>query len=77
MLEHWRKDSFVTKGIDLFRAKDTTRIYVIPFCLEKLDQSEYDYVSAIPSEYRLNILQGGSIDFHEKSRTSLFLKIIK
>ncbi|MBO5324968.1 MAG: GIY-YIG nuclease family protein [Lachnospiraceae bacterium] len=74
VLEHWRKDSFVTKGIDLFRAKDTTRIYVIPLCLEKLDQSEYDYVSAIPSEYRLNFLQGGSIDFHEKSRTSLFFE---
>lgn len=68
--EHWRNDRFVTNGIDLFRAKDTTRIYVIPLSEKELDQNEYNYVGAIPSEYRLNYLQGGTIAFHEAQNTS-------
>lgn len=72
ILEHWRKDSFVTQGIDLFRAKDTTRIYAIPLEEKTLDANEFLCVQKIPMEFRLNILQGGSVEFHFSSNTSIF-----
>lgn len=74
VISHWRTDSFVTQGIDLFRAKDTTRIFVLPLLGNNLDQAEYDKVGAIPDEYRLNFLQGGSIEYHEKTGKDLLFE---
>ncbi len=69
ILQHWRTDRIGTYGIDLFRAKDTTRIYVFQVSKEETNQNEYDYVQKIPQEYRLNVLHGGNFDFHIKNGT--------
>ena len=69
ILQHWRTDRLGTYGIDIFRAKDTTRIYAFQVSKEETNQNEYDYVQEIPPEYRLNVLQGGNFDFHIKNGT--------
>ncbi len=59
-----------TLGIDLFRAKDTTRIYVINS--SHMNPIEYDAVSRIPTINRLNVLLGGTIDYHNETGHPLF-----
>ena len=65
ILAHWRVDKMGTLGIDLFRAKDTTRIYVIN--TPHMSSIEYNAVSQIPTMNRLNVLHGGTIDYHIKT----------
>ncbi len=74
ILQHWSVDKFFTHGIDLFRAKDTTRIYVIPLSAKELNKNEYCCVCMIPREYRMNLLQGGDMSFHESNNTSPFFE---
>ena len=73
IVQHWGKNNYFTgTGIDLFRAKDTTRVFVCPeYSRDKINHSEYTLVNEIPSSYRLNILAGGSIDYLLSNQLSL------
>lgn len=56
---HWyRRDYFTGTGIDLYKAKDTTRIYVLPVSESDLDTYEKLYIKKL-SKYTLNVLPGG------------------
>ena len=66
--QHWRKTNYGTGGIDMFKAFDTTRIFVA--CTDKniqqktVDQLEYAFIHAIDNNYLLNCLGGGgSLEF--------------
>ena len=72
ILAHWRVDKMGTLGIDLFRAKDTTRIYVIN--TPRMNSNEYKAVSQIPTMNRLNVLHGGTIDYHIETGQPLFFE---
>ena len=60
IMQHWRKTNFSTTGIDMFKALDTTRIYVL--CTEKdvtqslIDRVEYHVIHAIDRRYLLKLL---------------------
>lgn len=64
IMQHWRKTNFSTTGIDMFKALDTTRIYVL--CTEKdvtqslIDRVEYHVIHAIDRRYLLNCYGGGN-----------------
>ena len=61
--QHWRKTNFGTDGIDMFKAFDTTRIFVA--CTGEnikqntIDKLEYAFIHAIDRRYLLNCLGGG------------------
>lgn len=67
IMRHWsRNDYFTGTGIDMFKAKDTTRIYAFPMSekeYKRVNTFEYDLVESIPEQYKLNILSGGKLDF--------------
>lgn len=64
IMQHWsRKDYFTGWGIDLFKAYDTTRIYVVPKD-KMVSAMEYDIVANISEMYSLNVLAGGTVDYH-------------
>ena len=65
IMRHWsRNDYFSGTGIDMFKAKDTTRIYVALTNNSRITNTlEYDTINAIPSRYTLNCLAGGNIEY--------------
>ena len=65
IMRHWsRSDYYTGTGIDVFKAFDTTRIYVLPASEYKINQLEWEMVDAIDKQYVLNKFTGGTIDFH-------------
>ena len=62
--QHWAKVNFGTTGIDMFKALDTTRIYVVctdnAFNKDEIDHIEYKLIHSIDRKYLLNCLGGGS-----------------
>ena len=62
--QHWKKMNYGTIGIDMFKALDTTRIYVLCTSREvtqhMIDKLEYMFIHTIDSKYLLNQLGGGS-----------------
>ena len=77
IMRHWSTDDyFWGKGIDRFKAYDTTRIFV-----EKTDNfiqknsSERLGLCIIPPEYTLNVLAGGTGEYIEGSGLSPFLPV--
>ena|GEM_PF-2008869 len=65
IMGHWSKSNYFTgTGIDLFKPFDTTRIYVYPCEPEKLSMLEYKILDMFEPRYSLNVLTGGSYDFH-------------
>lgn len=74
IMEHWSNSKYFSgTGIDLFKAKDTTRIYVFPMINEEyeyIDCYENVLVNNIPKRFTLNILTGGSIDYLVKNNLS-------
>ena len=72
IMRHWsRSDYFTGTGIDLFKAHDTTRIYVIECAEKDLDKSEYEILKKIDKKYVLNVLTGGSLDYHIENNIPL------
>lgn len=67
IMRHWsRNDYFSGTGIDMFKAKDTTRIYVFPMTEQeysRINALENSLVESIPIRYKLNIMAGGKPDF--------------
>ena len=66
--QHWRRFWAGTVGIDMFKALDTTRIFVcctgnsVPQSL--IDKLEYAFIHAMDRKFLLNILGGGnSLEF--------------
>lgn len=58
IMKHWsRADYFTGTGIDLYCAKDTTRIYVCEY-RERRDQGEYELIHEFRPDYLLNTLAG-------------------
>ena len=58
----------------MFKAKDTTRIYVYPMKpneYKRVDTLEYYIVDDMPKQYKLNVLSGGKPDFLLKNNLSL------
>lgn len=78
IMQHWSKNNYFSgTGIDLFKAKDTTRIYVFPMSekeYSKVDLIEYYLVGDIPNQYKLNVLSGGKPDFLLKNNLPLITK---
>lgn len=65
IMRHWsRNDYFTGTGIDMFKARDTTRVYVaFTDKNRKTNALEHQVIDAMPSRYTLNCLAGGDIDF--------------
>lgn len=78
IMQHWSKnDYFKEKGIDMFKAKDTTRIYAFPMSEKEYNRVnifEYNLVESIPTQYALNILSGGRPNFLIENNLPLFLR---
>lgn len=78
IMRHWsRNDYFDGIGIDLFKAKDTTRIYVYSMSEQEyyeVDTWEYVYTNSIPKQYELNIMSGGKPDYLIENSLPLTLK---
>jgi hypothetical protein len=65
IMRHWsRSDYFDGTGVDLFKAKDTTRIFVMECNPADLDEMEYALIDILNKKYLLNQMTGGSIDYH-------------
>lgn len=73
---HWSRVNYFTgTGIDLFRAKDITRIYALKEdTYNKINALEYEMLNNIPLAYKLNILSGGSIDYIQSNNLPLLPK---
>ena len=73
VMRHWsRNDYFSGTGIDMFKAKDTTRIYYA--LTEKKHQTnslEHRAISEMPSRYTLNCMAGGDIDYLAENSFSI------
>ncbi len=64
IMQHWsRSDYFSGVGIDLFKAYDTTRIFVLPCDIKEMDKLEHKLVELIDSAVTINILAGGGIGY--------------
>lgn len=76
IMRHWsRNDYFTGTGIDMFKAKDTTRIFVaLTNEKNKVNTLEHKTINAMPSRYTLNCLAGGNIDYLEKHAYALSKK---
>lgn len=71
VMRHWsRNDYYSGTGIDMFKAQDTTRIYVAPIT-KGINHLEHRVINAFPSRYTLNYLAGGNIDFLAKHSYNL------
>lgn len=77
IMRHWsRNDYFTGTGIDMFKAKDITRIYVFPMSeneYNKVDLFEYYLAGDLPKQYKLNVLSGGKPDFLLQNNLPLIL----
>lgn len=62
---HWsRNDYFTGTGIDMFKAKDTTRIYyALTDGKRKTNSLEHRAINEMPARYMLNSMAGGDIDY--------------
>lgn len=68
IMRHWsRKDYFSGTGIDMFKAYDTTRIFVLECSGRWINTNEYNMVNLIDSKYTLNGITGGDIEYHIKN----------
>lgn len=63
ILAHWSKDNWFTTGIDMFRAKDTTRIYYIAAQKKELNVAEYVLIKDVPIKYILNVLTASALEY--------------
>lgn len=65
IMRHWsRNDYFTGTGIDMFKAKDTTRIYyALAEGKNKINSLEHRVINEMPSRYTLNCMAGGDIDY--------------
>lgn len=65
IMRHWsRNDYFTGTGIDMFKALDTTRIYIaLTEGSHKTNSLEHKAIRNIPSRYTLNCMAGGNVDF--------------
>lgn len=73
IMRHWsRNDYFTGTGIDMFKAKDTTRIYVaFTEGKHQINSLEHQAINYMPARYALNCLSGGDIDYLAENELSL------
>ncbi len=65
VMRHWsRSDYFTGTGIDLFKAFDTTRLYALRCEHTKMNEIENQMTQLVNSQYTLNVLTGGDLDYH-------------
>lgn len=65
IMQHWSRSNYFTgTGIDLFKAYDTTRIFVLPCESNDLNVLEYKIVKMIEERYSLNNFAGGTVQYH-------------
>ena len=65
IMGHWARSNYFTgTGIDLFKPNDTTRIFAYPCEEKEINQVEYKMLDAIDPNYTLNVMTGGTIDYH-------------
>ncbi len=58
--QHWTRNNYFQRGIDRFKAMDTTRIYVYPIDNpELINKAEYEMVPDFPEQYTLNVGNAG------------------
>lgn len=68
IMRHWsRSDYYTGTGIDLFKAFDTTRLFVLECNKENLNSIEYQMTQLVNERYELNVLTGGDIGYHEEN----------
>lgn len=65
IMKHWSRSDYFGQGIDIFKAKDTTRIYALP-CTgwRTMNKYENQIIDLMDARYNVNILTGGTIDYH-------------
>lgn len=65
IMSHWsRSDYFTGTGIDLFKALDTTRIFVLECEIKELNPIEHKMTKLCDGKYSFNVLTGGDWDYH-------------
>lgn len=76
IMRHWsRNDYFTGSGIDMFKAHDTTRIFIaLASGKDRTNSLEHKTINAMPSRYTLNCLPGGDIDYLAKHSFGLSKK---
>lgn len=71
IMRHWsRVDYFTGTGIDLYKAKDTSRLFYIEET-SSISKLEHEIVSRLPERYAYNVLEGGTIDYLSENDLSL------
>ena len=75
IMTHWsRNDYFTGTGIDLFRAKDTTRIFVALYdSVKEINKAEHQILENVRPRYMLNIMSGGNLDYLLENDYSIVL----
>ena len=69
IMAHWSKNDYYSgRGIDLYKAFDTTRIYVVPASDQYIDMFEYTTTNDLDDKYKLNMFSGGTVEFFEKEK---------
>lgn len=65
IMRHWsRQDYFSGTGIDMFKAYDTTRIFVLECSGRRVNINEHHMIDLIDSPYTLNCMTGGDAQYH-------------
>lgn len=64
IMRHWsRNDYFTGSGIDMFKARDTTRIYAAVLKEKhRIHKLEHNLIEKIPARYTINCLAGGDLE---------------
>lgn len=77
IMRHWsRVDYFYGKGLDLFKAKDTTRIFYYECASYKeINELEYKMIRLLPNNYTFNIASGGGFDYLIENGLPLMKKV--
>ena len=75
IMRHWsRNDYFTGNGIDLFRAYDTTRIFVLPCNEKSLNKYEHEIIEKTKPDYVLNTFAGGTADYLLSNNMDLLMQ---
>lgn len=70
--QHWTRSDYFLRGIDRFKAMDTTRIYVYPIQdTESINLAEYSLIPDFPEQYTLNCGSSGGDVYFMKSHGEL------
>ncbi len=70
--QHWTRNDYFQRGIDRFKAMDTTRVFIYPIDdPELINKAEYELVPDFPEQYTLNCGSTGGDVWYKKNHMPL------